>query len=129
LATAIADRIVEQDVPLVCRPGLELQLVASRLIAYRTADTFATPVALAEAVSRFSLPSLFYHVHEARRRSDGRTDDISRWLEGQDADPRLVECIRRIDFYFLNLSQLREELVRAFHDFMPNAPVVAQAAA
>ena len=125
LATLIADRIAEQDVPLVCRPGHELHLTASRLIAYRTGEEFATPVELAEQIGHFTLPSLFYHVHEARRRSDGRTDDFSLWLEGQDADPGLVAAIRKIDFYFLNLRQLRDELVRAFHEFMPIVPAAA----
>ncbi|HEY4100703.1 MAG TPA: DUF5752 family protein [Gemmatimonadales bacterium] len=129
LASMITDRVDHQEVPLVCRPGLELQLMRSRLIAYPTDESFATPVALAEALPSFSLASIFFHVHEARRRSDNRTDDFSQWLEECDSDPGIVASIRGIDFYFLNLHQLRDELQRVFHRFMPDAPSVTGAAA
>ncbi|HEY3933102.1 MAG TPA: DUF5752 family protein [Gemmatimonadales bacterium] len=129
LATMISQRIDQQDVQLVCRPGLELQLMQSRLIAYRTDEEFTTPVALAEALPQFTLPSIFFHVHEARRRSGNRTDDFSQWLADRAGEPEIVAAIRAIDFYFLNLIQLREELQRIFHQFMPDAPSVAGAAA
>ena len=83
-----------------CRPGLELYLVGSRLIAHDTGERIETPTALLEAIERMSLRSLFYHVHAARRRTDGRTDDFSAWLEESAADPQLAAKLRAIDFYF-----------------------------
>ncbi len=97
-----------------CRPGLELYLVESRLVAYDTGERIPTPAALAEALERMPVRSLFYHVHEARRRTGGQTDDFSAWLEQCEANPQLVAEIRAIDFYFLNLSQLRQALLHAF---------------
>lgn len=102
-----------------CRPGLELHLIQSRLIAFDTGERFPTPAALAEALPRFALRSLYYHVHEAYRRTRGRTGDFSAWLEEFGADPALVARLRQIDFYFLNLGQLRSELIEVFRQFMP----------
>ncbi len=108
-----------------CRPGLELHLLESRLIAYDTGDFVETPAALAEALLQMSPRSLFYHVHEARRRTDAATDDFSAWLEQRGEDPRLVARIRAIDFHFLNLSQLRREILDAFRDSLmqPASPM------
>jgi hypothetical protein len=97
-----------------CRPGLELHLVESLLIAYDTGEHIRTPAALAEAIERIPLRSLFYHVHEARRRTAGHSDDFSAWLEQLGEYGLLVEKLRAVDFYFLNLSQLRQELTEIF---------------
>jgi hypothetical protein len=97
-----------------CRTGYELYLVESRLIAFDTGERIATPMELLDAIERMTVRSLFYHMHEARRRNAGRTDDFSLWLETCEADPAIIARIRAIDFYFLNLKQLRRELAAAF---------------
>jgi hypothetical protein len=119
LADAIEQRLWGLDRVPWCRPGLELHLVESRLIAYDTGERFPTPAALAEALPRMSRRSLFFHVHEAYRRTQGRTGDFSAWLEMCEADASLVAKLRAIDFYFLNLSQLRDELIAVFRQYMP----------
>ncbi len=111
-----------------CRPGLELHLMGSHLIAYDTGERVETPAALLEAIQRMSLRSLFYHVHDARRRTAGQSDDFSLWLEKCGADASLVAAIRGIDFYFLNLSQLRQALVEAFRHYVAEAPPVPRSA-
>jgi hypothetical protein len=111
-----------------CRAGMELHLIASRLIAFDTGERIYSPAALQEAIGRMPLRTLFYHVHEARRRSMGRTDDFSLWLEQTGAYPPLVERLRAIDFYFLNLSQLRQALLEAFQQYQEAAPPIARAA-
>jgi hypothetical protein len=100
------------------RPGLELHLIESQLTAFDTGERLPTPATLAEAIPRLSRRSLYYHVHEARRRQE--TDDFSTWLETCGADPGLVRALRAVDFYFLNLNQLREELVGAFRQYFPD---------
>jgi hypothetical protein len=107
-----------------CRPGLELHLIESRLLAFDTGDRFSTPAALAESLSKIPLRSLFFHVHEARRRSPDRIDDFSRWLEQYGADPALVARLRAIDFYFLNLNQLRREFIEVFRRYLPEPEAV-----
>ncbi|MBI3462184.1 MAG: hypothetical protein HY000_03865 [Planctomycetes bacterium] len=114
LVDAIEDRLWRLERVPWCRPGLELHLIESRLIAYDTGERIPTPAALCETIERMSPRSLFYHVHEARRRTAGRSDDFSAWLEQFGAEATLVARLRAVDFYFLNLTQLRQTLVEAF---------------
>ncbi|MEN6459679.1 MAG: DUF5752 family protein [Thermoguttaceae bacterium] len=124
LVNTMEARLWELDHARWCRPGLELHLVYSRLIAYDIGECVSTPAALLEAIERMSLRSLFYHVHEARRRTQGLSDDFSLWLEQSGADAGLVAALRQIDFYFLNLNQLREALIDAFRRYVAAAPPV-----
>jgi hypothetical protein len=111
----IEDRLssAQQTAP-ACPPGTEFHLVGSQLVAYETGVRLETMAALAENLPRMSLRSLFYHVHDARRRSGGQTDDFSAWLEAAGADARLLQGIRAIDFYFMNLRQLQATLMDVF---------------
>jgi len=109
-----------------CRPGLELHLLESRVVAYDTGQRFETPVALAEAVDRMSLRSIYFHVHEARRRTAGASDDFSEWLAGYGAEPALVEDLRKIDFYASNLGQLRTAIHEVFRLHMASEPVLSK---
>ena len=112
LLNLIEDRLWGMDRIPWSRPGLELYLVQSRLVTYDTGERIPTPAALAEAIERMPLNCLFFHVHEARRRTGGQTDDFSAWLEQYGVDAAVVTRIRAVDFYFLNLSQLREVLLQ-----------------
>ncbi len=108
-----------------CRPALELHFMGSRLVAYDTGERFPTLASLAEALPRLSRRSLFYHVHEARRRG-AKSDDFSTWLEQRGTEPALVAKLRAIDFYFLNLNQLRQEIIAAFRHHLPEPQVVLE---
>jgi hypothetical protein len=129
LVNVIEDRLWGLSHVPWCRPGLELHLIESHLIAYDTGERIVTPAALVEAIERMSLRSLFYHVHDARRRTAGQSDDFSSWLENSGAEASLVATLRGIDFYFLNLSQLRESLVEAFRHYVAEAPPVPRTVA
>jgi Family of unknown function (DUF5752) len=118
LANVIEGRLWETERVPWCRPGLELHLVRSQVIAYDTGQRFATLAALAEALPRIPLRSFYYHVHEARWRRGRAMDDFSAWLEMIGADQTLVERLRAIDFYFLNLHQLQEEFIETFRRFL-----------
>jgi hypothetical protein len=128
LVNVIEDRLWGLDRVPWCHPGLELYLIESRLIAYDTGERIATPAALADAIERMSRRSLFYHVHDARRRTGGQSDDFSTWLEQTGAETSLVVTLRAIDFYSLNLSQLRQALLDTFHHYVAEAPAVARSA-
>jgi hypothetical protein len=124
LTNLIEERLWNVDRISWCRPGLELHLIESDVIAYDTGERFKTPAALAESLARLPLRSLFYHVHEARHRSAGRSDDFSDWLEQYGADTALITKLRGIDFYFLNLRQLRNEIIQVFRQSLPEPEVV-----
>jgi hypothetical protein len=114
MTSVIEERLWGLDGTLACRPGRELHLIESRIIAYDTGDRFPTPAALAEAMPTLPVRALFFHVHEARRRTAGRTDDFSDWLEKCGAAVELVAKLRALDFYFLNLNQLRTAITDVF---------------
>jgi hypothetical protein len=128
LADLIEERLWTLDRVPWCRPGLELPLQESRLIAYDTGERFETPVALAEAIGSISLRSLFFHVHEARRRTGGHSDDFSLWLDDHDVGKSLTDKLRALDFYFLNLSQLRQEIGDLFRQHLLAASASASPA-
>jgi hypothetical protein len=109
-----------------CRSGLELHLIESRLVTYDTGERILTPAALAEAIERMSVRSLYYHVHEARRRSQGITDDFSQWLQLKGVQSHVVARFRAIDFYFLNLVQLRQELLQVFRQYLIDTPEIVR---
>ena len=124
LINVIEERLWGLDHVPWCRSGMELHLIQSHLIAYDTSERIYSPGALLEAVERMSPRSLFYHVHDARRRTAGLTDDFSLWLEQTGADMTLVHELRGIDFYFLNLTQLRQAVIEAFGRYTAEAPPV-----
>jgi len=126
LVDVLEDRLWGLDHIPWCRPGLEFHMVESHLIAYDTGDRIFTPASLVEAIERMSSRSLFYHVHDARRRTAGKSDDFSLWLEKCGAQASLVAMLREIDFYFLNLNQLRQSLIDAFRRYAAEAPAVAR---
>ncbi len=114
LCDVIEERLWGVERVASCPRGSELHWVESRLVAFDTGERIATPAALAEAIPKMPVRSLFYHVHEARRRTGGKTDDFSLWLETIGANASLIAGLRAIDFYFLNLAQLRDELTAVF---------------
>jgi hypothetical protein len=57
--------------------------------------------------------SIYFHFVEAQRRPPVGVDDFSHWIGGfGEAVAPYMEALRRIDFYFYTLRELREELVR-----------------
>ncbi|MCI0465167.1 MAG: DUF5752 family protein [Gemmataceae bacterium] len=122
LVNTIEERLWGVEQVTGCLAGLELHLLGSRLVAYDTGERLPTLVALAEALPRLSLRSFFYHVHEAHRRRSPPSDDFSAWLESVGAEAALVARLRKIDFYFLNLNQLRNELLEAIGQRMLPKP-------
>ena len=128
LVNVMEERLWGLDHVPWCRPGLELHLIESHLVAYDTGDRISTPAALVEAIERMSSRSLFFHVHDAHRRTAGQSDDFSLWLEQGGAEASLVATLRGIDFHFLNLTQLRQALIGAFQHYVAEAPPVPRTA-
>lgn len=122
LENTIEEQQWQTDQIHTCRKGLELHLLGSRLLAYDTGERFSTPAALIEAIPRLSQRSIYYHVHEAHRRRQPPMDDFSAWLEGVGFDAELVARLRNIDFHFLNLNQLRTELIEVLRPETLPAP-------
>jgi hypothetical protein len=129
LINMIEDRLWGLERVPWCRPGLELNLVSSRIIAFDTGERMTTLAGLAQALPGMSVRSLFFHVHEARRRRKEGADDFSTWLEQIGAEPALVARLRAVDFYFLNLNQLRQEFMDAFRSYLADPSILLKVTA
>jgi len=129
LINMIEDRLWGLERVPWCRPGLELNLVSSRIIAFDTGERMTTLAGLAQALPGMSVRSLFFHVHEARRRRKEGSDDFSTWLGQIGAEPALVARLRAVDFYFLNLNQLRQEFIDAFRSYLADPSILLKVTA
>jgi hypothetical protein len=129
LVNMIEDRLWGLERVPWCRPGLELHLISSRVIAFDTGERLGTLAAFAQALPGMSVRSLYFHVHESRRRRREGADDFSTWLELIGADAALVNRLRAVDFYFLNLNQLRQEFIDAFRDHLADPNILLKVTA
>lgn len=115
LRVAILDIIDERlnalpSAPAVSR-GAEFYFFEADTVVFDTGDRICTPTELAKAVARMTTGSLFFHFIEARRREPLGMDDFTAWL-GQFGDEGAAcrEALAGIDFSFLTLSELRDEI-------------------
>ena len=112
------DRLAE--VPYI--PGVTLgqdfRFMRAVTVVFDTGLELEKPEDLVQALPQMSLSSIYYHYVEARRRTENQTDDFSAWLAGfgSGTEP-LIEALHQVDFYFLNLRDLKNSLVRALIEF------------
>jgi hypothetical protein len=104
-------------VPLARKDDL-FHFVRSSLIVFDTPHKINHPRELLQKIPSLSPGSIFYHCIDARSRTPDRTDDFSEYLAtfGDEYKP-LIERIRGIDPYFLSLTALRSELIKAFQEY------------
>jgi hypothetical protein len=95
------------------RAGQEFQFMRAATVVFDTGLDINHPSELSQAIAGMTLSSVYYHFVEARRRTEGRIDDFSAWLQAGDEWARsLAEAFGAIDFYFLTLRELQRALVR-----------------
>jgi len=73
-----------------------------------------------EAMDILPDSSLYFHFYEERKRNkDKQHDDFSIWLENNFNDAGdLVGEIRKIDFYFFSLDEIRKKLIHILDGFL-----------
>ncbi|MGH9338415.1 MAG: DUF5752 family protein [Acidobacteriota bacterium] len=114
----VEERLYESLVVPGCRLDQQLQFVRSQIVVFDTHRKIARPENLPEAISHFSLGSIFYHFIDARRRTDARVDDFRGWLGGfGDKYGKLCQQLGTIDPYFVTLNELRNQLLRLFSSY------------
>jgi hypothetical protein len=102
-----------QYVPWVSK-GEEFRFLRAVTIVFDTGMQLTGPEDLLAQLPNLSLSSLYYHFIEARRRTEQKTDDFTAWLMEFEAKPaRLIQALSSIDFYFLNLAELKTALYNA----------------
>lgn len=93
--------------------GEDFRFMRGVTIVFDTHVELKTPKDLVNHFPAMSLSAIYYHFVEARRRTPGNTDDFTTWLVDLEEKPEeLIRALAHVDFYFLNLSELKDVLVR-----------------
>jgi len=115
----IEDRLDEEENMFWSRRQNRFHFLRSIIIVYDTGLIAQVPADLKTIVPKLSPTSIFYHFIDAVRRTDDHFDDFSRWLAGYgDQFEVLVQKIKRIDPYFLSLSEIRQKLIKLFDEHL-----------
>jgi hypothetical protein len=94
--------------------GEEFQFMRAATVIFDTGKEILAPEELIKHIPLMSDSSLYYHFVEAHRRTPGKTDDFTvHLLDFDHKYEELIEAFARIDFYFLNLQELRRALKNA----------------
>ena len=98
--------------------GEEFRFLQAVTIVFDTGLSFKDPLDFIAQLPILSTSSLYYHFIEARRRTPVRADDFTAWMKKLKNPPnQLIEALEFIDFYFLNLVELKTALYNATLSF------------
>jgi hypothetical protein len=115
LLDVVEDRLAESEQIPWTAGRHEFTFLRSQIVVFDTGKRAANARELAKLIPRLSTGSIFYHFVEARRRVEGRLDDFRAWLDCDGpAGAELCERLALINYYFLSLSELREQVAAAF---------------
>jgi len=92
----------------------EFRFLQAATIVFDTDVELERPEEIRRAIAGMTKSSLYYHFVEARRRTPNGSDDFSWWLErfGEETND-LRQALAHVDFYFLNLAELKHALIEA----------------
>lgn len=97
--------------------GKEFRFMRAATIIFDTGLRLKSPKDLLDQLPGMSFSTIYYHFFDARRRTPDGIDDFSTWLNGLPRTPKsLVQNLLQIDFYFLNLRELKETILKAVTD-------------
>lgn len=82
----------------------------AQLVVFDTGIRMDDPVALAEVAPSIPTSSIYYHFIDARRRTEDRADDFTRWLLAWGADSVVCAQLGALDPFFSSLSEIRREV-------------------
>lgn len=112
LVDIIDERLDEMHYIPWVEKGDEFRFLRAATIVFDTGLDINSPMDLITNLQNFSTSSIYYHFIEARRRTDDSSDDFSAWMKTSENPPiHLLEILSDIDFYFLNLAELRQVLI------------------
>ncbi len=110
----IDDRLSEVSlIPWTSEQG-PFHFLQATTVVFDTGKSFRNPEEMRDAVAEMTTSSIYYHFWEARRRTPEHRDDLSAWLsQWNKRGEKIIKTILEIDFYFLNLKELQNRLIRA----------------
>jgi hypothetical protein len=86
--------------------------IKSVSVVFETHYRVATLAEFAEALSKVTVFSIYYHVFEARLRLEKPTNDFSLWLEESCGEKQLASQIAKLDPYTHTMEGLRTKIIR-----------------
>lgn len=100
-------------IPWVARKE-EFRFLRAVTIVFDTGLELNSPDDFAAQLPNMTLSTLYYHFIEARRRTEEKTDDFTAWMKKLENKPtKLIQTLENIDFYTLNLAELKTALYNA----------------
>jgi len=118
LVEVIEDRLDEIERPEWAKHDQQFHFMRSQIVVFDTLTTIVDPRELTNAIQTMSVGSVFYHFIDARRRAPSGVDDFRAWLEGLgETYAGLCADLASVDPYFLNLNELRQQLVTVFENY------------
>jgi hypothetical protein len=98
--------------------------IRSQIVVFTTSRALSSPSELPDAIERMTRTSVFYHFIDARRRTPDAVDDFTTWLNDIDRERYAALTVRlaSIDPFFVTLSEMRDELARAFREHLQEEP-------
>jgi hypothetical protein len=112
LIEIVEERLSElQTIPSVPK-GEDFILMRAATVVFDAGIDLHLPSDLLKYLPAMSNSSIYYHFLEARRRTPDRVDDFTFWMQFFEDKPiKLIDAFSQIDFYFLNLSELKQKLI------------------
>lgn len=111
----IEERLDEPCTGAWVRAARPFFFMRAQLIVFDTRVRAATIEELADALRGMSVGSIFYHVIDAQRRTEGRRNDLSEWLSGLGPEQEaLAADVASVDRYLSSLTELRDQIVGVF---------------
>jgi hypothetical protein len=118
LLEVIEERLDEIERPQWARIDQQFNFLRSQIVVFDTHRSLANPEHFVHAINRMSVSSVFYHFVDARRRDPVGMDDFRTWLAGfGDIYAELSANLASVDPYFINLDELRQQLVLVFENY------------
>ena len=117
LVEIIDERLSEHaHIPWV-PPGDGFTFMRAATVVFPTGIELHTPDDFLARLPEISSSSIYYHFLEARRRTPDKVDDFTFWLQFFEPRPdAVIQRLATIDFYFLNLSQLKQTIITTLRD-------------
>jgi hypothetical protein len=98
-------------------PGDGFTFMRAATVVFPAGIELYTPDDFLARLPDMSPSSIYYHFLEARRRTPDKVDDFSFWLQFFEPRPEaILRGLETIDFYFLNLTQLKQNIIKTLKD-------------
>lgn len=115
---AIEHRLDELDFLPSAKKEDQFHFIRSKIIVFKTDLKMEHPKDLVKVLPLLPNSSLFFHFIEARRRTEGFSDDFTVWLkEFKGSFTGLINRYREIDPYFISLTDLKQKVITTTNEF------------